>query len=200
MIICRIFSYLFHPLFMPFTGTMAFYMLSPQHIPYESRKNVILPILILTVLIPIVLYLLLKHLGWVQSHELRSAKERKIPLYAAITITYVIILHIAPPAFSPTLHYFFVGIMSTLFLCLLLVILNVKASIHMMGITGVAAFIFGFSLHFQVNTAPILAALVIISGVIAVSRLYLRAHTPREIATGALIGTIPQLVIFCFLL
>ncbi|WP_461532942.1 hypothetical protein [Sinomicrobium sp.] len=200
MTICRILSYLFHPLFMPFTGTVAYFLLSPTYIPYELQKKVFFPIFILTVLIPIALYWLLKHLGWVDSHELKSVKERRIPLYASIIIMYVISLYIAPSKFSPALHYFFTGITGTLFLCLLLVIFKVKASFHMMGIMGVAAFIFGFSIHFQTNTAPALAALAIIAGVIAVSRLYLRAHTLREIVIGALIGAIPQIVIFCFIL
>lgn len=192
----RLFSYLFHPLFMPFAGTVAFYIIAPGYYPEEARKSVIIPVLILTLIVPVVLYFLLKNIGWVRSHELSGVEERKIPLYAAIPITYIITVHITPSAFSAELHYFFVGILIALFACLFLVFLKVKASIHMMGITGLTVFVLGLGIHFRLNITSLAALLVLATGAVASSRLYLKAHNIQEVVLGILLGALPQVAVF----
>ncbi|MGS2763325.1 hypothetical protein [Sinomicrobium sp. M5D2P9] len=192
----KLFSYLLHPVFMPFAGTMAYYLISPVYFPDEARKSVVIPVLILTLVVPVVLYFLLKNLGWVRSPELSEVEERKIPLYAAIPIIFIITRHITPTTYSAELHYFFTGILVTLLLCLSLVLLRIKASIHMMGITGLTTFILGLSLHYRLNMTFLLASLILFTGIVASSRLYLKAHNIREITLGILLGTVPQAIIF----
>lgn len=196
MYFSRLFSYLLHPVFMPFAGTIAYYMISPAYFPEEARKSIIIPVLILTLIVPVLLYFLLKNLGWIRSPELSGVEERKIPLYTAIPIIFIITRHIAPTASSAELHYFFMGILVTLFLCLALVLLKVKASIHMMGITGLTTFILGLSIHYHLNTTFLLAALILFTGIVGSSRLYLKAHNIKEISLGILLGAVPQAIIF----
>ncbi|UGU17563.1 hypothetical protein LS482_06735 [Sinomicrobium kalidii] len=192
----RLFSYLFHPLFMPFAGTVIFYVIAPGYHPEDARKSIIIPVLILTLIVPVVLYFLFRNMGWVRSHELSGVEERKVPLYAALPITYVIITYIAPAVFSVELHYFFVGILIALLSCLLLVFMKIKASIHMIGISGVTAFVLGLSIHFRLNITLLLALLILFSGAVASSRLYLRAHNMREIVLGVFLGALPQVIVF----
>ncbi|MGS2740757.1 hypothetical protein [Sinomicrobium sp. M5D2P17] len=194
MYFSKLFSYLLHPVFMPFAGTIAYFMISPSYFPEEARKSIIIPVLILTLIVPVVLYFLLKNLGWVRSPELSGVEERKVPLYTAIPITFIIARHITPA--STELHYFFMGILVTLFLCLSLVLLKVKASIHMMGITGLTTFILGLSMHYRLNMTFLLAALILFTGIVASSRLHLKAHNIGEIALGILLGAVPQAIIF----
>ena len=55
----HIISYLFHPLFIPIGGTIAYFLLAPYS-TLETQSGNILPIFILTVIIPIIFFLILK--------------------------------------------------------------------------------------------------------------------------------------------
>ncbi|MBC9794535.1 hypothetical protein [Sinomicrobium weinanense] len=196
MYFLRSFSYLFHPLFMPFAGTAIYYIIFPGYQPQAVEKSVIIPVLILTLIVPIVLYFLLRNMGWVRSHELSGVEERKAPLFVAIPITCIITAYIVPRTFSPELHYFFLGILIALFACLFLVFLKVKASIHMMGIAGLTTFVTELGIHFRLNITLLLVLLILAVGAVASSRLYIRAHNTKEIILGILLGVLPQVLVF----
>ncbi|WP_268224794.1 hypothetical protein [Sinomicrobium oceani] len=198
MYFTKLFNYLFHPVFMPFTGTIAYFVTSPAYIPEEARKSIIIPVLILTLIVPVLLYFLFRNLGWIRSAELSDIEDRKIPLYAAIPIIFIISIRITPEPPSEALHYYFTGILGTLLCCLVLVILKIRASIHMMGITGLSTFVLGLSLHYHLNMTSLLAALIIFSGIVASSGLHQNTHNNREILLGMALGIIPQTVVFPF--
>ena len=56
-------------------------------------------------------------------------------------------------------------------------------------------FFVAFAIHFSININGSLALFAIITGAVATSRLYLEAHTPKELLVGLLIGIIPQLIV-----
>lgn len=73
-------SYLFHPIFIPVGGTVAYLLITPKHTPLDIQAGNVLPIFILTVIIPIVTYLILKNIGVVHSIFMPTINERKYPL------------------------------------------------------------------------------------------------------------------------
>ena len=192
----RFVSYLYHPLFFPLAGTVAYYQISPRFHPEEIWKSVIISVIILTLFIPLAFSFLLKSIGWIESVELRKTEERKIPLYIYIFLVSVVLYRVVPYTFSLELYYFFVGILGSLLACLLLVFFKFKASIHMMGISGLTFFILGMSFHYQINITIALTFLVFSVGLLASARLFLKAHTARELIIGILIGVVPQLITF----
>ena len=66
----------------------------------------------------------------------------------------------------------------------------------MVAISALNCFVLGLSIHYQINCSYMIAALVVLSGVIATSRLYMQAHTLKELAIGYLCGCIPQLALW----
>ena len=68
----------------------------------------------------------------------------------------------------------------------------------MVGISTLTVFVSALSLHFEVNVIYGIAVLVGLNGLVATSRLELKAHTYREILFGFFIGFIPQLVLTYF--
>ncbi|WP_340065032.1 hypothetical protein [Ascidiimonas aurantiaca] len=192
----RFVSYLYHPLFFPLAGTIAYYQISPRFHPEEIWKSVIISVAILTLFIPLAFSFLLKSIGWIESVELRKTEERKIPLYIYIFLVSVVLYRVVPYTFSLELYYFFVGILGSLLACLLLLFFKFKASIHMMGISGLTFFILGMSFHYQINITIALTFLVFSVGLLASARLFLRAHTTRELIIGMVIGVFPQLITF----
>ncbi|WP_340200482.1 hypothetical protein [Ascidiimonas sp. W6] len=189
-------AYLYHPLFFPLAGTIAYFLISPRYHPIELWKPIVISVTILTLLIPLAFSLLLKSIGWIESIELKKVSERKIPLYIFIFLIGVIIYRVIPFSFSIELYFYFIGILGSAFACLIMVFFGIKASIHMMGISGLTLFILGLSFHYQINITIALTFLVFSTGLVASARLFTKAHDFKEITLGFFLGVMPQLITF----
>lgn len=188
-------SYIFHPLIMPLLGLIFYFSKTPRFVPLPVMKAKVFSVGILTILLPILLYFLLKTIKQVDSLELRTTKERIIPLLINAVILYLILTRVLPPDEIPELYYFYLGILFSTIACLVLVILRFKASIHMIGAAGFFMFVIALSIHFKINSNGTLALMLIIMGAVATSRLHLKAHTNSELVIGFFVGLLPQLVL-----
>ena len=130
----------------------------------------------------------------VESMSLETTKERIIPLVLNGIIVLLILRRILPQNEVVELYYFFLGILGSTIACLILALLKFKASIHMIAVGGVFMFFVALSIHFSININGTIALLFILTGAIATSRLYLKAHTNTELVIGFFIGLIPQLI------
>ncbi len=191
-------SYVFHPLFIPVAGTVAYYLISPKYHEETIQKTVIFSVIIISVLIPILFFILLKNIGWVKSVFLKSINERKIPLYTYILLLYILIYNVISPAASIELYYFFVGLLGSAIACLVLVYFKFKASMHLMGISGLTLFVLGLSIHYAINVTFAISMLVLGIGAITSARLFLKAHDTKELVFGACMGIFPQLITFSY--
>ena len=191
----KLVSYIFHPLFMPLFGSLLYYAITPKYSPLEIKGSVLIKIIILTICIPIILYYLLKNLGLVSSIFLEKVSDRKIPLYAQLVLIFLVLRVVMPQTYAPELYFFFVGILATSVGCLLLVFFKIKASIHMMGIASITMFVVVLSIHYKINLLILIGLLVIFSGLVATSRLSLKAHTVTELTLGSLLGLVPQFMV-----
>ena len=179
---------------MPLLGAAFYFSKSPKYIPIAVIKAKIFSISLLTILLPILLYFLLKTLRKVKSAQLQSTQERIIPLALNCIIIFVIIQRILPQNELLELYCFFIGILLSTLTCLMLAILKFKASIHMIAVSGVFLFFIALSIHYSINIIGTIAIFSVIIGAVATSRLHLKAHTSIELIIGAFIGIIPQLI------
>ena len=185
-------SFVFHPLIMPLLGVLFYFSKTPRFIPSPIIKAKIFSIVILTVILPILLFFLLKTINKVNTIYLKSTQERIIPLFINCIILVLILMRVLTSDEIVELYFFFVGILASTLLCLILAILRIKASIHMIAASGFFMFAIALSIHFEININGTIALLVILLGAIATSRLHLKAHTPKELVIGSLTGFIPQ--------
>ncbi|MFI1744485.1 hypothetical protein [Thalassobellus sediminis] len=188
-------SYIFHPLLMPLLGVLFYFSKSPRFIPTEIKQAKIVSLIILTIILPILLYFLLKTLGKVKSIYLKSTNERIYPLALNCIVILIIIQRILTPTQVLELYYFFVGILISTMACLLLAVMKFKASIHMISVSGVFMFSVALSIHFSININATLALMMILIGAVATSRLHLKAHPYKELIMGIFVGIIPQLIL-----
>ncbi|WP_303318708.1 hypothetical protein Q4Q34_09410 [Flavivirga abyssicola] len=193
--ILRSISYIFHPLIMPILGVLFYFFKSPRFIPEEIIKAKLVSLFILTIVLPILLYFLLKTLGKVKSIYLESTKERIIPLILNCLVVIIVLQRIITPSQIIELYFFFVGILISTMACLMLAFFKFKASIHMIAISGLFMFLVILSIHFSININGILALMSIIMGAVATSRLHLNAHDYKELIMGVFIGMVPQLIL-----
>ena len=188
-------SFIFHPIIMPLLGVLFYFSKTPRFIPEPIMKAKVFSITILTIILPILVYFLLKTIKNVESVYLESTKERIVPLTVNIGIVSLILYRVLPPTEIEELYYFFLGILCSTIACLLLAILKFKASIHMIASAGFFMFAVALSIHFKININGTIALMCIILGAIATSRLHLKAHSNIELIIGFFIGLIPQLFV-----
>lgn len=188
-------SFVFHPILMPIFGVTFYFAKSPRFIPTPIIQAKLISVFILTVLLPILLYFLLKTIGKAKTMYLETTQERLLPLFLNAVISALIVNRVLPVTEIIELHYFFIGILFSTLACLILALLKFKASIHMLGIAGVFMFYVALSIHFSINIIGTLALMFIIIGAVASSRLHLEAHTTKELLIGFFIGLLPQLIL-----
>ena len=188
-------SYIFHPLFVPIGGTVMYFLITPKYSSLEIQSGNILPIFILTVIIPIIFFLILKNLGVIHSIFLPTLKERKYPLYIQAILLFLILYKVIPNNFVPELFYFFLGLLAATGATLILLFLKIKTSIHLLGMGSILMFMIGLSIHFEINITLAISVFTLFTGFVATSRLYVKAHSKAELFIGLLLGIFSQLII-----
>ena len=189
-----IISYLFHPIFIPVGGTIAYFLITPKHTPIEVQGGNILPIFILTVIIPMVTYLILKKIGMVHTIFIATATERKYPVAIHLILLLLILYKVIPNNYIVEVYYYFVGLAGASITCLVLLFFNVRASLHLVGVGGLLMYLITLSVHFETNIVIAISIFICITGLVASSRLYLKALTKPELIIGFCIGIISQLL------
>lgn len=189
-------SYIFHPLFIPMGGTISYFLITPKFSSLQLQSGNVLPIFILTVIIPIILFLILRNLGLISSIFAPKLEERKYPLYLSMIIHFMILYKVIPLNYINELYYFFVGLLIASFTTLLLLFAKIKASVHLLGMGSILVYLVGLSIHFEINITFAIAIFTFMTGLVATSRLFMKAHSKIELVIGFLVGCCSQLFVF----
>lgn len=191
-------SYIFHPVWMPFIGSLLYFIITPRYFPLPLIKAKLLAIAITTLFIPIVFYFLLKNLGKATNMFLSDVRERRWPLFFFCLLLGLNLYQILDVYNYPALYYFFVGILFSALTSFLLALLRVKISLHMVGLSGILMFVIALSIFYRVNLIYTIAFLIASLGLTATSRLQLNAHNWVELSLGFMVGFIPQIIVLNF--
>ncbi|WP_343487439.1 hypothetical protein [Allomuricauda sp. d1] len=189
-------SYIFHPLFVPIGGTVAYFLVTPKYVPLELQSGNILPIFILTVIIPIIFFLILRNMGLVSSVFIPSLKERIYPLVISIVLYTMVLYKVIAQNYISELYYFFAGLLVAVSATLLILFFKIKTSMHLLGMGSILIYVVGLSIHFETNITLALGLLTLLTGLVTTSRLYLKAHSVAELLIGFFLGVFSQLFTF----
>src|SRR5690606_39553186 len=113
---------------MPMLGVVFYFSKSPRFIPIEIIRAKIFSLFILTILLPILLYYLLKSIGKVKSIYLNSTQERLLPLFLNGCIAVLILNRVLPATEIIELYYFFVGILLSTLTCFIMAVFKDRKS------------------------------------------------------------------------
>ncbi len=190
--ILPLFSYLFHPIFIPVLGTWSCFLFDENYLETRLKYLILLQIAIVTIFIPLSFFFILRSFGKVDSVMVSKISQRKIPLLIQSVLIFSLIKGVILDSIPELYFFYFAGLISTL-LALGFLFLKIKASLHMMGISTLTAFVIGLSIHNQINNVNVIALLILINGFVASSRLYMNAHTNKELVIGFFLGLMPQM-------
>ena len=191
----KLISFILHPVFTPTYGTVFYFLVTPKYSPLEMQGGNILPVFILTVIIPLGSLLILKQLGMTRSPLLLSAEERIYPLLIYLVLLLMVLLKVIPNHYTEELYYFFLGMALATTSCLFLALMGKVVSLHMTGVGTLLMFMVILSLHFEKNIVAAISLCTLASGLLASARLYLRFHGRAAVLTGWLIGLVSQLIL-----
>lgn len=190
----KIASFVFHPLWIPFLGTLFYFAVTPRFFPATLVQAKLLAISITTLFIPVVFYLLLKNLGKATSIFMDDVKERKWPLLFYLLLIILNLHQVLNEYNYPALYYFFVGIFFSALISFLCSWFRLKISLHMVGLGGLFMFVVALSIFYRLDLIYTIAFLVMALGLTASSRLYYKAHSITELILGLLTGILPQVI------
>ena len=193
-VFATLFSWVFHPLFilcwvvlyLLFINDAVFLGLTTQ-----ERTIVFLRIFATSVFLPIVTVLLLKGLGFIQSIQLKTQKERIIPYVASITFFfwsfYVARTLGDPVEFRAFLLAMFISASVSLYLNNYF-----KISMHAVGVGGMMALFVLMLFANKIDDSLSLIIAFLVAGITTTSRLIVSDHRPFDIYSGFILGIIIQ--------
>lgn len=193
-----VFSYLFHPLFIPAYATLFYFVIAKDFFYQQEIYLVFIQVLILTVLLPMSVFYLLKSLSLVKTKMLVDKKERKLPLAFYSLLLFILIKYSFSVVVIPELYYYFVGILVSIVLALALLLTGRKVSLHMIAISSLTLFIIGISAYYHIQFLNLIAFFIVCSGFVASSRLQDNDGSMGQIILGTIIGILPQVGLWYF--
>jgi len=198
MNINKLISYTIHPIVIPTIGTIIYFMIMPKHTPRQMELLIISSVFVGTYVVPLFFLLTLKSSKVIESLHLTNTNERKFPIMFFISISFLISTLLKKTPSIMELSLFFYGMTLALSIVYLLLYIKFKASLHMVGISGLIGFFIYFSYEFEINILLFIAFLFLLAGFIASSRLKLKAHSMKEIYWGVIIGILSEFTVYIF--
>lgn len=191
----KLFSYIFHPLFIPFYVIAYLVYLHPYAFSSLQEKQKMMKLIsffVITVFFPALTVFLLWRLKFADSIFLRTQKERIIPYVATITYFFWAWYVSKNQSENPSaLIYFCLG----LFICASVALMAnnyFKISMHGLGVGGGMAF---FILLAWITNEPMglpVSIATIAAGIVCTSRLVVSDHHPAEVYWGVIVGAFSQ--------
>lgn len=188
-------SVILHPIVFPTIGVLLYFILIPNRIGSNQKLAILGLIFIATYLVPLLILIFLKVFKVIKSYQVTSIKERKLPISLMIVLFYLLGNTLYRISFVRDLGTLFYATSLGLSIIYLLFIFKLKTSIHLLSIGIAIGYFLLLSQIFNMSFLPLILLLILISGLLASSRLYLKAHTPKEVYLGFFLGILSPFII-----
>jgi len=181
----KIISLVFHPIFVPLVGFLLLYSFSgiALYLPEDIFWLSIIVIVQFTILVPLALIYYLYWRNKISSIELSVRSERPLPLFLnllSVSTNFMIFRYFS---FSDIITNFF-GVIVLVSALSMLISAFYKISLHMLAWGTMAGIIFAFSVKAGMELHFVLSVILLITGIVATSRLWLNEHNGSHIFLG----------------
>lgn len=189
-------SNILHPIVMPTIGILLYFIFSDIRLSQQQRLTLLGIVFVATYVIPILLLIFLKRIGSIKNYNVSTIEERKIPMVFMIVLFFFLGRILNETHITREISTLFFGTSVALSIAYLIFITKIKTSLHLVSMGSCVGFFLIFQLNHIANILMLIVVLIILSGLLASSRLYLKAHTPKEVYLGFFIGIITQFIAF----
>ncbi|MDM1044279.1 hypothetical protein HX004_05425 [Myroides sp. 1354] len=197
--LAQIVSYLFHPILVPLQTVGLYFLIQYYYFTPLELSIILSQVAIVTFFIPISIYYLMRSLRILQSSVMvNETKERIFPFAINILLLYTLKSLVLYNNSAYELKIYFWGLIGTYVLLLAGALFKQKYSVHTALLLAGLTFFTLLLFHQGIPSLILLIVCILITGITASARLYLRAHTSYEVFIGGLIGLLPQII--CWIL
>ncbi|WP_298781365.1 hypothetical protein [uncultured Polaribacter sp.] len=192
-------STILHPILIPTIGVMLYFLLITNTFISKIKFTILGLVFITTYLIPILVLVLLKKLKLIESYQIKTIKERKIPIGLMIILFYILAntLNRIPNLREIALLFYATSL--GLFIIYFLFYFKIKSSIHLLSMGIILGFFMVLSSIYSQSFLIIIITALLFAGILGRSRLYLEAHNNKEIYIAFFTGVISPLFIYYIL-
>ncbi len=189
-------SYLLHPLLMPSYGLLILFTLFNFGLGSTFEKIILVTVFSGTFLLPASFIPFYKYYKIISNIHMNDKRERLVPILFTLFLyffTFLILRRLPLP--YPILAFIFSSLVS-LFITFVIT-LYWKISVHMIGMGGLIGLIFSIMIYYKnIDYLFIMPGLILLSGILGTSRLYLKAHDNLQVYVGFFSGIIMVLIFF----
>jgi membrane-associated phospholipid phosphatase len=185
----HVISILFHPVLMTTYLFILFAVFVPGwFLPLRPSVTFIFLIFALTFILPVLNFILFKVKGTIRDFNLTNARDRRLP-FVMVSLLYIGITGMFYWKFPVPNILKLLLIVNILMIVATTITFFYKISIHSVGMWALAGIFLYLGKAMNASIfVYLLAALVLLCGVVMSSRLLLNAHTPREVLVGSTVG------------
>lgn len=191
-------SYLFHPLLMPTFGLFIMFSSGTylSFLPVEGERLIYLIIFSGTFLVPLCFVPLYFYFKIIRNAEMDTAQQRFLPLIITLT-AYCCTFYLMRKIPIPFINGFILACCISLLLNAF-ILLRWKISSHLIGLGGLVGLLIALNIRLNADIILTLIMVLLVSGVVAASRLKLAAHSPSEVYGGFFLGmlVVASLLVF----
>lgn len=194
----QIISIILHPLLIPSYFFVIVFSLKSYVsllIPMQAKALILSLVFITTFLFPLLLILIMKRRGVINSLQMEQKEERVYPFIVTIVFYFLAYYTLKKVQISEVYHLFLIGSTIMVVFSLLINFIS-KISIHMVGIGGLAGALIGISIRVNLDIVVLISVFLLLAGIIGFARLSLAAHKPIQIYAGFLFGFLVMMGIY----
>lgn len=190
-IVAKIISFLFHPLLLTtyLVTLIGYYFPTMLMVAPQNMRPILAFIFCFTFLLPAVNILILKIFGTISTFAMDSRRERIVP-FVAISVIYIVMTFLFYYRLPFSSNFSNLMLLITLFVVAGTVItFFYKVSIHSLAMWGSIGIL--VPLNKAMEQSYLLwptAGIIVAAGLVMSARLYLHAHTPRQVMIGGVVG------------
>lgn len=195
-------TYIFQPLLIPTYCIILLFQLDIfLMLPLGYKLSIIGGTIICTLILPAIPILVMMKKGKIKDIFISNRRERTIPYLVTIFAYTLWLFFLSKARFSIP---FIVVASGSLFSIVGMILVNFKwkISAHTAGMGGFLGSIVSISYLTYTLPSLLIISIIILSGLVAISRIELKAHTPKQIAGGFVWGfsccTIPASILLFF--
>jgi membrane-associated phospholipid phosphatase len=189
-------STILHPIVLPTLGVFLYFVFVSQSFDKRLQLIVLGLVFVLTYVVPVLLLLFLRNFGFIKDFQVSTIKERRFPVIFMIFLLYFLGNTIIQIPTIRNLGILFYGTSLSLTCIYVLFSVKLKSSLHLVSMGNMIGFFLIMTNINSLSMLPIIILLVLLSGILASSRLYLKAHTPVELLIGFSLGIVCQFILF----
>lgn len=182
-------SAVFHPLLMPFYGLMIIFTAPCLYgfLPSQVKKILFFIVLVDNIIMPLMLISYFRMRNVISSWALENRKERIMPLITT-SFFYLFTVYLTYRFHVPFFIKSFIICSALLAVAVTIINFWFKISVHSTGAGALTALVMVLSIRMQAPLIWLLIIVILVSGLVMSSRLWLKSHTSHEVWSGFLLG------------